>query len=250
MESPKESEHIFDDHSDESEGDCGDELTVALPIEVSQIHADFTGPPRNGHEYLLQVQHERRCFPKVAVAPRSSFQNKTKAVPMIKPDNQTSETFIRSSVIIPDDVQKSVIETFIDVRRRVELRAIEVSEYWESKDICLPKAFVPNDLFNMCLEEPRIGELVHYDQSDVHKLLKKIVSLMNFTKDFYGLWLYAFLALLKEPIERDIYSTLRDISRFCSQVRKSEHPPSDQWISSSLIILLIGKHFGQRDLLD
>lgn len=67
-----------------------------------------------------------------------------------------------------------------------------------------------------------------------------------------GIWIYALLANLEKPLISEVYSTLRELSRVCSEVR-SKIESQDQTktlIPLNLIICLIGRYFNQCDMVD
>ena len=124
-------------------------------------------------------------------------------------------------------------------------------------------------LLQYSINLPRLSLLAQLDHSTILLLLKYFYQWIEeeFTVG-HGLWVYSLLATLDTDVQTgDVYSLLREISRLCSRIRhrieikiegEMENVNDDgdnqidlQQISSlSTIILLVGRCFGQKDLLD
>lgn len=103
-------------------------------------------------------------------------------------------------------------------------------------------------------QPPLLSTLQRLSQHEVHKLLKLHVTWIE-EGDFSnqnGVWIYSLLACLEKPFGSEIYSTLRDLSRICSQIRSKIISPNDSTIITklNLIICIIGRYFNQLDMTD
>lgn len=75
-----------------------------------------------------------------------------------------------------------------------------------------------------------------------------------------GLWIYALMAALEKPPHPDVTSTLRSLVLACSQQRKrisqdqsdslNQKPIPNIVVHLNLLICLVAKYFGQKDLAD
>lgn len=67
-----------------------------------------------------------------------------------------------------------------------------------------------------------------------------------------AIWIYALLVNLEKPLPSEVYSTLRELSRVCSEVRAKIGSISESTIlvPLNLIICLIGRYFDQNDMID
>lgn len=68
-------------------------------------------------------------------------------------------------------------------------------------------------------------------------------------KEWITLWIYACLACIFIPVEPNIYSVLREIAKFCRDLRERNIFPSHN-MSYSLLICIISTYFRQLDLTD
>lgn len=101
-------------------------------------------------------------------------------------------------------------------------------------------------------QPPLLSVLCQLGQIQTHKLLKyhiQWIKQLGF-RNQNGLWIYSLLASLEKPLPSEIYSTLRDMSRVCSEVRSKLSADDELLRPLNLIICIIGRYFNQLDLLD
>ncbi|CAG2174313.1 unnamed protein product [Oppiella nova] len=101
---------------------------------------------------------------------------------------------------------------------------------------------------------PLMSTICALTQDEVIVLLSfyaKWCQQYRFTEHF-GLWIYALLVALEKPLPAEVYSTLRDLSRVCSECRHKIGSDCDSnvLISLNLIICIIGRYFDQNDMCD
>uniref|UniRef100_A0A6G1SNK7 Gem-associated protein 2 n=1 Tax=Aceria tosichella TaxID=561515 RepID=A0A6G1SNK7_9ACAR len=136
---------------------------------------------------------------------------------------------------------------------------------------------VANLIKNMNLgHPPQLTGLVHKSQRDIHSTLERLADQCEKAPIYSTLhadWIYSLIALLREPIEPDICSTLRRLAKLCMTRRDSyERRSTESGLSSQdlmgtalskelvdaindeeyyaclLIICIVRYHFGQADL--
>ncbi|XP_054164208.1 gem-associated protein 2-like [Oppia nitens] len=102
---------------------------------------------------------------------------------------------------------------------------------------------------------PLLSTLCGLTQDEVVRVLSyhiQWIRQFKFTQHM-GLWIYSLLVCLDKPLPADVYSTLRDLSRVCSECRQRCRSTSDdctEWWALNLIICLIGGYFDQTDMCD
>jgi hypothetical protein len=134
--------------------------------------------------------------------------------------------------------------------------------------------------------EPLMSVVCYLKQEEVQRLIEFFIKWMRqfkFTRQM-GVWMFALLVLLEKPLPSEVYSTLRELSRLCSEIREridwkaqsasteqsnlqANSSPSSQSLQSNelssvgllsnrnlkslnLIICIIGRYFDQTDMID
>lgn len=71
---------------------------------------------------------------------------------------------------------------------------------------------------------PQVSTLITKSQLELHMTLEKLADqcdiALNSSRTIHTDWIYSLIAALREPIEPDIYSTLRRLARICIAKRK------------------------------
>lgn len=65
---------------------------------------------------------------------------------------------------------------------------------------------------------PQVSNLIHRSQMDTHLALENLAQQCEATPNYSTIhadWIYSLMAALREPIEADIYSTLRRLAKIC-----------------------------------
>lgn len=259
--------------------DSDDELYIDLVQRLPVATFDDYDPntlPENGADYLRRVQLESAKEPKIKVAENYDF-NSTNSYNSNMADFLEND-FIKLSLeyIIPEDIVPSLIESFEKLRQNInEFRIknknkinnhlIKLSKkIW--REYCLDESESNSDQNNIYKTKvPKIGLIAGLTENEILKLLSFHCEWLVEDGDLLiverCLWIYSLLAGLNCIQIADTYSLLRQLSRQCSQIRYriqsamgkniSDDQCSMNKISSlSLIIILIGHYFKQKDLLD
>ncbi|KAH9394837.1 gem (nuclear organelle) associated protein 2 [Tyrophagus putrescentiae] len=242
--------------------------------------ADFTEydpsvPPQTGAEYLRRVQLEAKKEPKFKVASNlADIRCRTLAVGsgnhLFTSEELDSDEFIPSKpqFRLSQSATSQVISTFNSLREEVKCRR---AEHNEKIDLRRPKKWWKN----YCLVRKEAEETDEQQGGDMpakRTLNSSYQPTATWIEEEFtvghGLWVYSLLATLDTDVQTgDVYSLLREIARLCSRIRhriemkiegEVENVNDDgdnqidlQQISSlSTIILLVGRCFGQKDLLD
>lgn len=135
---------------------------------------------------------------------------------------------------------------------------------------------------------PQVSNLINKSQMDIHLALENLANLCEVAPSYsiiHADWIYSLMAALREPIEADIYSTLRRLAKICiirrqaieKKTRQFKSPgekksvvlktskactgkqernlassveaiEEEEYTSCLLIIGIVRYHFGQLDL--
>ncbi|KAI2807071.1 gem (nuclear organelle) associated protein 2 [Blomia tropicalis] len=284
----------YDRSTDESEQysdeEFDDSIKAVLPVADFDQY-DPAIPPQSGSEYLRRVQLEAKREPKIKIATNLdkifkhtiSLSNELE----YELDDEPPEDFI---IVEPEyrlspETISIVIQSFISVRNKLEQLKQTFGNGYTSeqnntnhskgwwKEYCLnscnklklksslQESYNPELVYETNV--PQLTELAQLDQPLVGQLLSfhyEWIIEEQFTIG-NGLWIYSLLAALDNTQTGEMYNTIRQISRRCSNIRYKlinefddqktiHHSETLQKISSlNLIITLIGQFFGQKDLI-
>lgn len=100
--------------------------------------------------------------------------------------------------------------------------------------------------------KPFVRDICMLSQEQMHKLLKYLnqwIGTLGFS-DQIGVWIYSLLACIDKPLVSDIVSTLRTLSRTCSEARSKISPEDALFKALNLIICIVGRYYEQLDIAD
>lgn len=250
------------------------EMFMARKLPVSTFtEFDPNLPPQSGADYLRRVQLEAMKEPDIKVADDLNFLKDIPAVIEHREIDDNEFIFSLPEFKISDETIDQVVELFENLRTYIEeirekhkpeSQLNRTKRWW--KEYCLNKSEeckvnLPN---YECRNEystnlPRIAVISQLDQAEICRLLRYHLEWIEEGEyaNENGIWIYSLLAGLDTVQSGDTYSLLRQISRRCSHIRHELELKSNQEVGSfqilsslNVIIALIGKVFGQKDLLD
>lgn len=99
---------------------------------------------------------------------------------------------------------------------------------------------------------PNLSLILNFDQVGHHKLLGYLVrwTIEDGYNEIIGLWIFSIMACIEKPIHSQVYATLREISRTLSSLRNEDDFDEKSMKSANIIICIIGRYFGQKDMID
>lgn len=260
--------------SDENEDELYFDLVQRLPVATFDNYDPDT-LPENGADYLRRVQLESEKEPKIKVAENYHFNYTNSFNSNL--DEFLEDDFIKLSpkYIITENIVPLIIESFEKLRKNInefrnknndkKCQPIKLTKKrW--REYCFNESEHNSERKNIYKTKvPKIGLIAELSEKELLKLLSFHCEWLNEDGDSLiverCLWIYSLLAALNTIQLADTYSLLRQLSRQCSQIRYriqsvlgndiSDDECSMKKISSlSLIIVLIGHYFKQKDLLD
>lgn len=260
----------------------GESRNIALAIDPSQLSEDCDNiAPRNGHDYLYFVQSERKKLPSVSFIRREDLPNlsgvKTGfAVCNLVGEDHKMETIEAAlDSYHEDDLNQDVIlENFKSLKDRVEkarslIATLEPhrketyqcdgrsNDRLVQEQSTQAEATATSLLRLMALgQPPRLSDLVKLTQLELHTTLAGIANQLERSKHLcptlHADWIYSLMAMLVEPIDADTCFDLRRIAKYCinrrQELNSSETVALEDYHSSYLLILIVRRHFGQKDL--
>lgn len=270
------SEGDDNDVSDDSDGEIG---VRALAYDPKQL-TNSDGIPVNGHDYLRFVQEERDKLPAISTAlvPAAVRSGKTYAHQDLVHRDQILANFLklRSQIESVRTQSGSDVSGVQDINDEQEIKQVKNSKR-ANKSIsrCERRAAKILGIINLG-HPPQLDYLVHKSQWTIHLTLDRLAEQCEKAPIYSTLhadWVYSLMALLREPIEPDICSTLRRLAKLCITRRDSyerrltqsseSHERNTSMNSSKelvdaindeeyyaclLIICIVKYHFGQADL--
>ncbi|RWS08703.1 gem-associated protein 2-like protein [Dinothrombium tinctorium] len=248
---------------DECDEDVEYGMCRVLPVS-SFTQYDPSKPPTTGADYLRRVQLEAMKCPDIVVADLNVEEYNNKRTLVLTESNG----FIKASKDICPSLewQRQQVADFNQLRLKIadiKLKLAKSQRDARYAKLVKSKRFLEN--YKSCknneqqfaffeYERPLLKSLLQLSQNDIHNIL---VDHIRWIKQagysyFRGLWIYSLLAFLEKPLQSEVYSTLRDLSRLCSVERSSATFSSDseEMTSLNLIICLIGRYFNQLDMVD
>lgn len=284
--------------TDSSSSDESEAGRPVLAFDPSQLSGGDIGLPQNGHDYLKLVQEERKNYPQVVSCTVFPPPVKTTTAPMeisesaSSSSSSTREEETKSSNNAHDDLKyhKEIINNFINLKEEIEAirqscdreqlqqqhlhdEKLETSGGKQSTKVKYDDKNINRLLRLMELgHSPQLSDIIDKDQFEIHQTLEKLADECVVVHSNYRLihtdWIYSLMAALRDPIEADIYSTLRRLAKICISHRKSyeqqsrgggkegegddeeeEDVGAREMLSSCLLIICIVRHhFGQMDL--
>lgn len=244
-----------EDEDEERDEDYGMTQRPALPVSSFDEY-DESLPPESGADYLRRVQLELMNEPEIKVADKLRLPNTTSASTAF--DGMDDETFIKAPADqqIPKEAIAELLENFRHLRHHIE----QIQQRYPDRILC---KLTNSKLKRYCY---RVSDDVSRPAKEKVLCLVARLGCANLIRllrcqqewihdhgyhDANALWIYAILAAIDVIQPGDVFSTLRQLSRTCSQIRHrmQNHRP-DLLPSLNLIVLIIGHFFGQKDLLD
>ncbi len=100
--------------------------------------------------------------------------------------------------------------------------------------------------------QPLLKDVISFSQSLKDRLLNyhgQWINEFGFNNQI-GVWVYSLLACLEKPLSNENHSTIRDLSRACSETRSKLEPTDPLIRSINVIIAINGRYFSQLDMVD
>ncbi|RWS25961.1 gem-associated protein 2-like isoform X2 [Leptotrombidium deliense] len=246
---------------DESDGDEGG-MAPVLPV-ASFKKFDPCVPPGSGMDYLRRVQLEASRCPDVVIA--TIDQNKFKTLQTAQFDDNNGFIACPEHLKPPIEWQTHQVAEFSNLRfkisnirkkldcEEIQNRFVQNSSLFEEL-LKIKGRHIDQQVTFFETHEPVLSVMLRLSQHDIYKMLIDHFKYIQHAHYSYkrGLWIYALLVCLQKPLQSEVYSALRDISRSVSIQRSSESLILDSEIVNSLnlIICIIGRYFNQLDMID
>lgn len=200
-----------EDYNDDDESSSDELGQIALAFDPDQL-SEGDGPLQNGHDYLRNVQVEREKYPLLLYS----------QPPLVDTNNiEINKTIQPKAESGPDDLKYSseILQNFRKLRERIE----ELREQNEAETLKIQNS---DDILKLMElgQPPQTSAVINNSQMELHSALEKIADLCEITPNYSTFntdWVYSLIASLREPIEPDIYSTLRRLARLCIARRRS-----------------------------
>lgn len=215
----KEENNQSENEEDVSE----DESRLALAYDPSQLSGS-DGPPQNGHDYLRMVQMQRSQIPTISYSnPPDTVVDEINPMDVASSEKQNDcheDLNYREDVLKNFQELKANIDSIrekvpprlpIDEQQLSEKQIKDYMDRSERRAISLIKQM--NSGY-----PPQVSALVKKNQYEIHKTLELLADQCEDNPNYSTLhtdWIYSLMATLQEPIESDIYSTLRRLARLC-----------------------------------
>lgn len=189
-----------------------DETRRVLCYDPSQLTTSESGPPQNGHDYLRLVEIERDSYPAVSFSQPPVSSRIETPQQQREPIKTSTETLQYRDEIL--DNFRLLRERIDDLRGNAQLNP-DKSTSSTSNLLNLMESGQP----------PLVSSLIEKSQRELHQTLENLVDRcqkepLN-ANNLPANWVYSILAVLREPIEPDIYSTLRQLARVCIAMRSN-----------------------------
>ncbi|XP_028298356.1 gem-associated protein 2 [Gouania willdenowi] len=239
---------------------------------------ELNGAPSNPQDYLRLVQLEAASCPEVVVA-------------QIDPKKLKKQQTVNASVagceaaplgLCPSlHWQQQQVSNFSDIRQSITRNRQHWSSQTLDENVMMPKLTDDEGWKRFCLGEfvyqgssshcgtrpdpepeldytkvgfpPFLSIVSRLNQSTVLLILDILISWYE-EHEFVpqlGRWLYALLASLEKPLLPEAHSSIRQLARRSSQLRRSLESQEDERLPAlNLLICLVARYFEQNDLAD
>lgn len=257
--------------------DSTDEELMPQVFAVDDFESDMDlgAPPTSGQEYLRRVMLEAKQHPMVVVATIDSKLLERK---------QPLSIHLGTSLIpaprgyAPSlEWQQQQADEFSQVRQKLSKYKKHLKKEMGKTKRQVPQKGDVNGWCRLCFGDlkmkrpwddggsstdeenrrkgkpPLLSVISHMDQPTVGKVLEYHINWFEATgfSVHQGMWFYALLASLEMPLDPEVCSLLRTLSRHCSTTRATLESTDDELLAPlNLIICLVARYFNQTDLGD
>lgn len=274
----------------DTDTDCDEEAGRAvLAFDPSQLtNGGDNGLPQNGHDYIKLVQEERKKYPQVVscTAPPPSKSSSLSSESTESTSMRAEETRNLDNTPYKLKYHQEILDNFRSLKEEIEAIRQQDCDQGKKPNINVVKNKNNNNHDNnnkSVIEErvkcgenninrllrrmelgysPLLSDIIDKDQYEIHQTLEKLADECELMQSSYPQvihadWIYSLMAALRDPIEADIYSTLRRFAKICIKNEKSYGTHAgegggkidrDTLNSCLLIICIVRHHFGQMDL--
>lgn len=249
---------------------------AVLAFDPTQL-SEGDGLPQNGHDYLKLVQAERQKYPSYSFDSSSSEEDEDNYDEEVSGEDDDDEeelenkeeeeekklenTPVSLRLIEQSDLELSseILENFLNLRKKIETYRESIPT---QAKICDNGRQRGKSTLLKLMElghSPQLSTIIDKSQLELHQTLENLADqceIIPYSPIIHTDWIYSIMAALWEPLERDIYSTLRRITKICISRRfylewKEELDDADEeeeYASCLLIICIVRFYFGQTDL--
>ncbi|KAJ1536694.1 gem (nuclear organelle) associated protein 2 [Nowakowskiella sp. JEL0078] len=240
-------------------------IRQALPLDddvVDQINPDPNGPPVSGYQYLRAVREQASKYAPIAVA---NFSYKQLVQPQKIP-SVISDEFIewRKEFFTAErkpDISLDFLPTeswshqFLHEFRSFKENSMILSHHKRSLNSSseYPPRGDSKRWTKCCAEEPDFEKISLIDQPTVLYLLQMHLTWIpeDDISESQGKWLVLLFMKLDPLLTGDDVSLVREVCRRMKCIRQALSDPTDLRISIlNMVITLVSKSFGQKDLSD
>jgi len=225
----------IDDESDDSEIDKAEfGLYQCLPVDDGTPNFE-TDEPLTVEEYLRRVRYEASMLPNVK---RSAVPIKSKKMPALKQGVFGSDLAQCGAERKPSVVWiRSFLSQFVSLRNVLENLRLNGQSAWQC-------GIFESDL-------PGIETLLPLGQVELQDLLESKVNKLRegdgIDKESF-IFLYILSALIEIPCHPDVLATMRNLARYCADIRAKDPCPGMEELSiMNLLITICGGLFKQDE---
>lgn len=294
--------HFSDTDTDTETDSDGEAGRVVLGLDPSQLTSGGdNGLPQNGHDYLRLVQEERKKYPQVILCnvPPPPLTNAKPSSSLTLPSTSTlkveeSQKELDSNTPYKLKYYQEIVNNFTSLKEEIEVirqqqncdKHEELASSSGRGGVAGIRSMIEKEVkysennINRLLRRmelgysPTLSDIIDKDQFEIHQTLEKLADECEMMQSSYRVihtdWIYSLMAALRDPIEADIYSTLRRLAKICIKNAKNYKLKSeattkkgrleveeegeekrmdrDSLNSCLLIICIVRHHFGQTDL--
>jgi hypothetical protein len=226
---------MSEDESDDSEIDRAEfGLYQCLPVDDGAPNFQ-SDEPLTVEEYLRRVRYEASMLPSVT---RSSVPVETKEAPSLKQGVLGSDLVQCDSGRKPSVVWvRSFLSHFVSLRNLLEQLRLHGQPAWQC-------GISESDL-------PGIEALLPLGQVELQDMLERHMSKMrksdHIDKETFTLF-YLISALLELPCHPDVLAIIRNLARYCADIRAREPCPEMEELSmANILITICGGLFKQDE---
>ncbi|XP_054275623.1 gem-associated protein 2 isoform X2 [Macrosteles quadrilineatus] len=236
----------------------------ALFVPSIDEDEDLSQPPMDGFEFLKRVVAERKTIDDVVIKPVDAEKIKTQTK---FADNILHFSEVENKFCLDEKTQRKIISDFSKLRKKCEAIRNRMSHtHLDKLRRSLPKISKEDDWLVLLSNHPiNLAKAIDSTSSNVELCIAiawaKISSVMIHIRDFISdgkldiplacRWIHILLACASQPLNPDLHSVLREITRILISLRsKLEREDFEDLPPIFLIICVIGRYFGQQDLAD
>jgi len=256
--------------SDDSDNPCIPALVVDYDGGEDM---DQSIPPTSGNEYLRRVRLEAQDCPRVVVANMDTSSFLTQQT--VKCSEPGGLLQVPMAYRAPLQWQKMQVSEFAVVRQKLtQFKALVSQKKIKVPSPKLPDAKDADTWCRLCFGKlklksgdssdkeqdnsdlgtpPMMHIVAQMSQLQITNVLEYHTNWLEATgfSTQQGRWFYALLANLQKPLDPEVCSWLRRLSRLCSNIRASLDNENDPMLKElNLLICLVSRYFDQRDLAD